>query len=139
VRLLPDYLWEAVALKIRARLLDAFSFERRELGQDVVSSEIVSVIQAVEGVAYVDVDLLRGIPEKTSDQQHRGQRRLLTPAEINAQITAPLANAQGKLLKEPLQRLIANPAAIEAGAIRPAQLAVLTADVPATLILNQAK
>ncbi|MEO7911574.1 MAG: putative baseplate assembly protein [Roseiflexaceae bacterium] len=139
VRLLPDYLWEVVATNIRTRLLDAFSFERRELAQDVVLSEVVSVIQAVEGVAYVDVDTLRGIPEKTADQQNPGQRRLLTPAEIIAKITAPLIDTQDNPLKEPVQRLVVQPAAIEAGTLSPAQLAFLTPAVPATLILNQIK
>src|SRR6185503_1212339 len=96
VRILPDYLWEAVAPKIRAQLLDTFSFERRQLAQDVVLSEIISVIQAVEGVAYVDVDLLRGIPEKTADAQNPGQRRPLTPAEITTKIKEPLIDARGK-------------------------------------------
>jgi hypothetical protein len=139
VRLLPDYLWEAVAPKIRAQLLDTFSFERRELAQDVVLSEVIRVIQAVEGVAYVDVDMLRGIPEKTADAQNPGQRRLLTPAEITAKIKEPLIDARGNATKEPLARLTANPAGFEAGAIRPAQLAFLTPDVPATLILNEIK
>jgi hypothetical protein len=137
VRLLPDYLWEAVAPVIRARLLDVFSFERRELAQDVVLSEVVSVIQAVEGVAYVDVDTLRGIPETTADPLAPGGRRLLTPAEITASISGPLLDEQNNPVREPLQRLIARPAGIEAGVILPAQLAFLTPDVPATLILNQ--
>jgi hypothetical protein len=139
VRLLPDYLWEAVAPAIRTRLLDAFSFERRELAQDVVLSEVISVIQAVKGVAYVDVDTLRGIPERTADQQNPGQRRLLTPDEIAAKVTEPLLDACGCPLKEPLQRLVVEPAAIEDGTLRPAQLAFLTPAVPATLILNQIK
>lgn len=57
VRLLPDYQWESVEPKIRATMVDAFSFERCELGQDVLLSEVISKIQAVEGVAYVDVDV----------------------------------------------------------------------------------
>lgn len=40
------------------------SFETRELGQDVFLDEVIAAIQAVPGVAYVDVDLLRGVPEK---------------------------------------------------------------------------
>jgi hypothetical protein len=139
VRLRPDYLWESIAPKIRAQLLDTFSFERRELAQDVVLSEVMSAIQAVKGVAYVDVDLLRGIPEKTADAQNPGQRRLLTPDEIVAKIYDPLKDAAGKIIKEPLPRLAVNPAGFEGGALRPAQLAFLTPDVPATLILNQIK
>jgi hypothetical protein len=141
VRLLPDYLWEAVEPKIRAKLLDTFSFERRELGQDVTFSEVVSTIQATPGVAYVDVDLLRGIPEKIADPQNPGQRRLLTPDEITARINDPLLDARGNTIKEPLPRLGVDLAGFDntARAVRPAQLAFLTPDVPATLILNQIK
>jgi hypothetical protein len=64
VRLLPDYAWEFVAPKIRSALLDIFSFERRELGQHVTYSEVVSVMQAVEGVAYVDLEVLDAVDEE---------------------------------------------------------------------------
>lgn len=64
VRVHPDYLWDKVEPNIRAAMLDAFSFEHRELGQDVFLSEVISVIQAVEGVDYVDVDVLVSVPEK---------------------------------------------------------------------------
>jgi hypothetical protein len=50
---------------MRAALLDTFSFERRELGQDVLLSEVISAIQAVEGVAFVDVDILESLSEET--------------------------------------------------------------------------
>ena len=63
VHILPDYLWESVEPKIRTALFDTFSFERRELGQSVFLSEVVSVIQAVKGVLYVDVDILDSISE----------------------------------------------------------------------------
>ena len=131
IRILPDYQWESVVTKVRAMLLDTFSFERRELGQDVLLSEVISVMQAVPGVAYVDVDTLRGIPEKILDKG-TGQRRLLTPAEIAGHVTEPLTDAQGEV-KEPLSRLVVNLADKDS----PAQLAFLTPDVPETLILNQ--
>lgn len=145
VRILPDYLWESVAKKIRTKLLDTFSFERRELGQDVLFSEVISAVQSVEGVAYVDVDTLRGIPEKIPDEQNPGKRRLLTPAEIVERITEPLKDDQGNIIrddqgnpiKEPLTRLTVNLADFEGGSIRPAQLAFLSPEVEATLILNE--
>lgn len=134
IRILPDYQWESVVTKVRATLLDTFSFERRELGQDVLLSEVISVMQAVPGVAYVDVDTLRGVPEKIAD---KGQRRLLTPTEIAEYVTGPLKDAQGKEISpaptEPLPRLVVN----LADKVSPAQLAFLTPDVPETLILNQ--
>lgn len=137
IRILPEYLWELVVTNVRAALLDAFSFERRELGQDVLLSEVLSVMQAVRGVAYVDVDVLRGIPEKIIDILHPGQRRLLTPGEIKGSVSSPLKDKDGKEVKEPRTRLSVNLADWEKGTIRPAQLAFLTPEVPATLTLNQ--
>ncbi len=64
VRVKPDYLWDKVEPKIKAALLDTFSFERRDLGQDVLLSEVIGAIQGVMGVDYVDVDAVAGIPER---------------------------------------------------------------------------
>ena len=128
VRILPDYQWEPVVTELRAALLDAFSFERRELGQDVLLSEVIGVMQGVRGVDYVDVDVFGGVPEKTVEA---GERRLLTPEEISAEVQKLV----GK--ERPESRLPVNLAALKNSMIRPAQLAFLTPDVPATLILNQ--
>ena len=69
VRLHPDYLWESVAPKIRAALLDAFGFDRRELGQDVLLADVIATIQGVPGVTYVDVDLLESISESEAKNE----------------------------------------------------------------------
>jgi baseplate J-like protein len=132
VRIMPDYQWEPVVTQLRETLLDAFSFERRELGQDVLLSEVISVMQRVRGVAYVDVDAFGSIPEKKAEA---GERRLLTPEEISRQVQklVEASKAEGR----PESRLRVNQAALEEGTIRPAQLAFLTPAVPATLILNQ--
>jgi hypothetical protein len=124
VQLLPDYVWEKVAPKIRAKLLDTFSFEARELGQDVFLSEVISAMQSVPGVAYVDVDALGGIDERNKDGSVR------TPNE--------LIGAAQKILT-PDQRVRVNLPELPhgaAGRIRPAQLAYLPPEVPDTLILN---
>jgi len=136
IRILPDYLWEPVVTQLRNALLDAFSFERRELGQDILLSEVQSVMQAVRGVAYVDVDVLGGIPEKKVDALHPGQRRLLTPGEIADLFSQPLKDGKD-IVDEPRSRIPVNLAGREDGTLRPAQLAFLTPDVPATLNLNQ--
>jgi hypothetical protein len=137
VQIQADYQWEPVVANVRAALLDAFSFERRELGQDAVLSEVFSVIQAVPGVAYADVDTFGGIPEKQADEFDSGNRRLLTPDEIAARVQALIDTSQEKNRPEP--RLRVNLADVEQGVIRPAQLAFITPDVPAALILNQIK
>jgi copper chaperone CopZ len=127
VRLLPDYVWEKVAPKIRSSLLDTFSFENRELGQDAFLSEVISAMQSVPGVAFVDVDALGGLAEKNADGTVR------TPNEL-------IAAAQDIVTKgKPDQRVKVNLPElpkISSGEIRPAQLAYLVPEVPDTLILN---
>jgi predicted phage baseplate assembly protein len=125
VSILPEYLWDPVVTNVRAKLLDTFSFERRELGQDALLSEVISAIQSVKGVAYVDVDVFGGVPEKKVDGN---ERRLLTPKEILDEI---------RTLTGPAERVTVQLAGLEDGVINPAQLAYLTPDVPETLILNQ--
>jgi hypothetical protein len=131
IRILPDYLWDKVVESMRVKLLDTFSFDRRELGQDVLLSEVICAIQAVAGVAYVDVDLLAGIDEKRLDDSTK-TRRLQTPAEIAAQVQEAIGNSG-----HPEPRLRVNLADASGGVIRPAQLAFLSPAVQDTLILNQ--
>jgi hypothetical protein len=167
VQIKADYQWEAVVTNLRTALLKAFGFERRELGQDVALSEVISVMQAVHGVAYVDVDTFGGIPEKINEN---GGRRLLTPGEISESVDClstqwsqddmeALCEEDGESehsteckkyigckkygniqkTKGARQRLRVNLAGLDGSVIRPAQLAFLTPDVPDTLILNQIK
>ena len=57
VRVLPDYLWEKVEPKIRAAMLEAFGFDRRDLGQGAQLSEAYRVLQSVPGVDFVDINV----------------------------------------------------------------------------------
>ena len=132
VGLLPDYKWEPVVTRLRATLLDKFSFARRELGQDAVLSELITTAQAVEGVAYLDVDVFGGVPELKVDEN--GFLRLLTPNEITDAVQAMLTDKA-----QPQQRVRVNLAAPRDADIQPAQIALFSPDVPATLILNQIK
>jgi hypothetical protein len=61
IKVIDGYLWESVELNIRAALHDAFGFDRRDLDRRVLQSEVISIIQGVEGVAYVDLDILEGL------------------------------------------------------------------------------
>lgn len=61
VRVDPDYLWEKVAPQVRAKLLDVFSYDRRDFAQVAFPAEAIAAIQSVEGVAYVDLDTFGGI------------------------------------------------------------------------------
>ena len=54
----PDYLPEKVLGAVEAQLRSDFSFETRVFGQGVALSEVVAIIQNVEGVVAVDLDFL---------------------------------------------------------------------------------
>ena len=136
---MPDYLWEPVVSNVREQLLDTFSFARRELGQDVVLSEVISAIQSIAGVAYIDVDLLGSVPEKEAAAD--GTRQLLTPAAITDAVqalVAPAASGQSSANLPP-SRLVVNLAGLDKGTLRPAELAILPPSVPSALVLNQIK
>ncbi len=132
VRVMPDYRWQLVAPEIRAALLDAFSFNRRELGQDVHASDVQTVVQRVRGVDYVDLDILDYVPE------------YVTPSGLEA-IVMSLQERSQEQLGPPEQHLAVELARItgERDAktneliIRPAQIAYLSPDVSETLILTE--
>jgi len=135
VRVLPDYAWEFVEPKVRAALLDVFSFARRDLAQDVTRSEVISVIQRVRGVAYVDLDLLVAISE----------------SEVEAEITRTTLNAgKGDDSKSFYEKLGAgvehrvtvrsatsDPKAEFSKRLSPSQIAVLSPVLPETLVLTE--
>jgi len=143
VQLAPDYLWEPVALAVRTALLAAFGFDKRALAQPALLCEVMSVIQNVEGVAYVDVDAFGGIPEKKPETDAKGKptgaRRLLTLDEL-AQTAREIVAAPEAIRKNkpalPGNRVDAAVAGFN-GSLHPAQLAIFTPAVPDTLILNQ--
>jgi predicted phage baseplate assembly protein len=122
VRVLPDYLWEKVEPKVRAALLEKFSFANRELGQDALLSEAISAIHTVEGVQFVDVDKFDGVDEQ--------------------QVVEALAGDATKNLAQLIKlkkRVTANLAENETGpdkSIRAAELACFSPDVPDTIILS---
>lgn len=132
VRIDPDYRWERVVTDVRTRLLETFGFERRELAQDVTASEVLSAIQSVRGVVYVDLDAFGAVPSTTPDPGAEEKRRPLTPEETAIEI----ARIVGEV---PAPRVVVQPAHIDTTGILPAQLAILVPEVAATLILNQIK
>lgn len=132
VRIDPDYRWESVVAELRAKLLDAFGFERRELAQDVTASEVLSAMQSVRGVVYVDLDAFGAVPSTIADAGADDGRRPLTPDETASEIACIVGQA-------PQPRVLALPARSAANGITPAQLAVLVPELPDTLVLNQIK
>jgi predicted phage baseplate assembly protein len=142
VKVLEDYLWANVEPKIRAALLDTFSFERRELGQDVLLSEVIQKIQGIAGVDYVDVDLLEGVSESdAADPEILADKleALAAAAGGGSQSAASACKSAG----QPKQRLVVELARVDptiadpAMRIRPAQIAYLNPDLADTLILTE--
>lgn len=122
LRLLPDYLFEKVEPKIRAALLDRFSFERRELGQDALLSDATATIQNVEGVSYVDVDKFDWIDEEKVIEHLSGRRSLGEMILRKQRIPVSLA------------RVDTNE---RANRIKAAELAYFNPTIPDTIILSE--
>jgi predicted phage baseplate assembly protein len=57
----PDRVRDEVLAAVRKALIDAFSFAARAFGQGVSSSEVLAVMQGVEGVNAVDLESLGGL------------------------------------------------------------------------------
>jgi predicted phage baseplate assembly protein len=127
VKVMPGYLWEKVEPVVSAALLDAFSFEQRELGQDVTLSEVQSIIQQIPGVKYVDVDVLSSVSEIEAGDPEK--------LKVKLQALAKPGDDQ------PAKRVTVSPAPTRTqdGRIFPAELAYFKPDIPDTLILTELK
>jgi len=121
VKVQRDYTWESVAGNLRSALIDLYSFDRRELGQGAFLSEAVSTMQAVAGVQYVDMQKFDSISESVTAAQLASLASTLT---LKSFVGAELAQV--------------NPTAVDrAKRIVPAELVILTPDIPDTLILTE--
>ncbi|HVT57250.1 MAG TPA: putative baseplate assembly protein [Thermoanaerobaculia bacterium] len=121
VEVLPDYAFETVAPRVRAAMLDAFGYARRELGEDAVLSQAYRIIQGVRGVALAD---LRVFDVATGS---------IVPEDLKKQL-AELTTGK------PKPRVPAYPERVgRDGVIQPAQLVYLSPEVPDTLILKERK
>jgi hypothetical protein len=121
VRLLPDFQWESVEPDIRACLLETLGFERRALGQDVVRSEVISTIQGVEGVAYVDLDVFDAVDEGADLSDLSSLADTLT---LRRRVISETDRVDPEITDPPRP-------------ILPAQLAYLSPEIPDTLILSE--
>jgi len=136
IRLLPDYLWDPVALEVRTVLLDRFGFRKRALGQPALLCEIISAIHAVEGVAYVDVDAFGGVAERATDAN--GKRQLQTLEQIAQAVQNLVKPPQGAAVG-PSQSVLPGLADFDKGALRAAQSAIFTPALQDPIVLNQIK
>ena len=115
VSLDPDYLWESVKEKMRASLWDKLGFDNRELGQSVTLSKVLSLMQAVPGVNYVDCEILDSVSEEKLNDPNFGAKLTLNP-RVNAALARMNATKDD---------------------ILPAQLLFLSPDAADTLILEE--
>ena len=142
VAVAPDYPWEIVAPKIRAALSDAFGFDRRELGQDVLKSTVVAAIQRVAGVLYSNVQMsaldeasiIQGLaPREPSTAGGAGVALGIAPRAGSVLTLAPASKAAGPCADSRIPIAIAR---VVKGKVFPAEIAYLLPDVPDTLLLE---
>jgi hypothetical protein len=129
LRIDPDHLWEPVVTDVRNALLDAFGFDQRELAQGVASSEVLSVIQHVRGVLYADLEAFGAIDTLVHDEV---PPRPLTPDETSDAVADVVAQGVKPAVQSwPARR------GLSGSGLLPAQLTLLSPQLPETLVLNQ--
>lgn len=119
VRVHPDYLWANVAPKIRAKLLQVFSYARRDFGQVIFPAEVIATIQSVEGVAYVDLDTLGRI----------AQSQIVDPTAEKSEFQVPEVSG--------IKPIVPQFAHLENGVVMPAEIAYLPPEVADLFILTE--
>ena len=126
IQILPDYAWESVEPNIRRLVLDAFSFDNRDLGQSAFLSELVALIQNVEGVSYVDVETFASVAEDVTAAQLAGlSSTLKRKPHVLAQLARLNPDFDPSKMLDPCQRVL------------PAELVFLSPNIPDPLILTQ--
>ena len=122
VGLQPDYTWEEVEPRLRAAVLAQFAFDARSLGQSAFLSEAIGAMQAVAGVAHVNVTTFDSVADNANAA---ALAALGSKLRLRQHVGARLARldpdaAAGTLL------------------VLPAELVYLTPDIPGTLLLAPA-
>jgi predicted phage baseplate assembly protein len=90
------YQFEHVKPQILQALHQAFSFQAREFGQGVAASEVIQIIQSIEGVVAVDLNALYLANQVTQQAK-----------QLESFLVAKLARWEGKA--KPAQILLLNP------------------------------
>ncbi|WP_321963651.1 putative baseplate assembly protein [Paraburkholderia sp. J7] len=122
VGLLTDYAWEDVAPAVRTALLDLFSFDARALGQSAYLSEAFAAAQRVPGVAWLNVTCFDSVAEDITATELAALGDTLA---LHPYVASSLAQPEPGAA--PGQR----------ADILPAELVILTPDIPDTLLLTQ--
>ena len=136
VGLVDGYAWESVEPVLRGALLSAFGFERRALAQDAYLSEVVAVMQAVPGVAWVDVDAFGSLDQATVLAGF-GDDQFNTKGE-SGNVVLPTFGVARQTSTLPVRVQVLPARYDRQGHLRPAQLACLPPNVPDTLLLQEA-
>jgi predicted phage baseplate assembly protein len=123
IHMRSGYQWTGVSAAVRAALLSAYAYESRSLGQDVVLSDIVAAIQGVPGVDYGIVTGLAVVA-------------LSDPASTVSALGG-LATALGTQPPSRIGVPLAMPGPKPPHVIQPAQVAILSPDVPDSLVHTQ--
>ncbi len=129
IEIFQDYVWENVVDSVREALVEEFSFDRRDLGQGVPLSEIISTIHSVRGVSWADIEMLGAVSQLREDGEQR------TPGEVQQELQKLLDEAQKR--GQPRQFVTVRGIRLENGVVKPAQVAFFLPDIPETLILNR--
>lgn len=121
----PQRTWPAVAADARTALLDALSYDRRGLDEDIVISRLVAAVHTVAGVLSCTI---AGLTFVSADS---------TAADIGAVAAALAAPVPARVVIGDDDRYGSATAAPDpAIAPRPARLAYLSSAVPDTLVLE---
>lgn len=162
----PGHSWDTVEPRLRAALLARLGYQGRELAQPARLSEVLATAQAVPGVGHLVVTAFTGVPgdlapdglERLADQLAAPQPVVTARPARYREERYQVAGAGGETLTEVSGRFgisvagllrlnpdITGTRPLEQGrsvvvfrGVRPAQLAVLAADLPDTLILKEA-
>ncbi len=130
IRISAAYLWEDVVTRVRSKILDTFGFSKRTLGQSVFFSEVLSTIQSVNGVEYVDVDGFGGVSDTNPDGTAIDASSLLNS------LSHQLINPDGTLVR-PRKVIPVLSDRMDKSGIHPAQLAYFSPAYPDSLILKE--
>ncbi|MFE1872772.1 putative baseplate assembly protein [Streptomyces sp. NPDC059496] len=167
LKVLPDHSFDTVEPAVRAAVLGTLGFAARDLAQPAHLSEVLAAMQAVPGVDYVDVDVFAGIsatanplalvrlasslkeaastvdalPARSAREKHTVGRDAtaapdtLTSIALEHGVSVTELAALNPALRS-VQLRKGRELTVFSG-IRPAQLAVISPDLPETLILRR--
>lgn len=121
IQVLPHLKFDDVQPKVKAALLDAFSFENRGLSQNAFLSEAIGVIQSVDGVAFVNVSVFDSVTQGISAKELATLSQTLVR---RGHVDAKPARVKPSSASQSFQ-------------IDPAELVYLTPDIKDTLILTE--